>query len=67
MENDVRKPLNENWRESTDPAVLRSAVKFLKQELEAAHFECRDEACEVLHDDLLAVEWRLRQANRRQP
>lgn len=55
-----------HWRESTDHHVIYSAVKELKQMVEAAYYECRDDDAGYAHDDLICAEWRLRQAERRE-
>ena len=54
-----------DWRESCDPAVLREAIAGLAHEVELAYFESRYDDCDQAHDDLVAAEWRLRQAERR--
>ncbi len=54
-----------HWRESTDPATLRDAVARLKRDCEVAYYFCRDDEAGQAHEDLVAAEWRLRQAERR--
>ncbi len=54
-----------HWRESTDRETLRAAVEGLKRSCETAYHFCQDDAAEEAHDDLVAAEWRLRQAERR--
>ena len=57
--------LAKHWRESTDHGALSAAVHTIKRDLEAAYYECRENDCDDLHDDLICAEWRLRQAERR--
>lgn len=54
-----------HWRESTDRETLRAAVAGIKRDCEAAYYTCQDEQAGYAHDDLIAAEWRLRQAERR--
>jgi hypothetical protein len=54
-----------HWRESTDRRTLADAVDALKRGVERAYFECRDDDADEAHSDLVAAEWRLRQAERR--
>lgn len=54
-----------SWRDSTDVAELRAAVVALKLAVEEACFECRDNDASDAHEDLIAAEWRLRQAEKR--
>lgn len=53
------------WRDSTDLLVLRDAVRRLKRDVELAYHFCRDAEAEAAHEDLIAAEWRLRQAEAR--
>ena len=53
-----------HWTQATDAASLRAAVEVLKQDVERAYWECRDEEAGAAHDDLVSAEWRLRQAER---
>ena len=59
------RPDRMHWRESTDRRTLAEAVHALKRGVERAYFECRDDDADEAHSDLVAAEWRLRQAERR--
>lgn len=54
-----------HWREETDWQRLSHAVARLKRRVEIAYFQCREGDASAAHDDLVAAEWRLRQAERR--
>lgn len=47
------------------PGFLRLVVASLKAEVESAYHMCDDAAACAAHDNLVAAEWRLRQAERR--
>jgi len=53
-----------SWRDSTDWQRLGDVVASFKRKVEAAYHACDDDAAGQAHDDLTAVEWRLRQAER---
>lgn len=53
-----------HWRDATDKETLRDAVARLKRACEAAYYFSQDEVAGHAHDDLVAAEWRLRQAER---
>ena len=53
------------WCTSTDPSILGRAVKRLKARVEWAYHFSQEDKASAAHDDLVAAEWRLRQAQRR--
>jgi hypothetical protein len=54
-----------NWQTSCNAADLEAAVAGLKATVEAAYYRCDDDKAGNAHDELVAAEWRLRQARRR--
>lgn len=58
-------PDTDNWRDSTDWQSLGSVVAGLKRRVEAAYHASDADTAGEAHDDLVAAEWRLRQAERR--
>lgn len=54
-----------HWSEETNWMPLKIAVIALKTKVERAYYEFRNEDAGHAHDDLVAAEWRLRQAERR--
>lgn len=54
-----------HWREATDRKTLAEAVDRLKRSVEAAIYTRDDFTADLAHQDLIAAEWRLRQAERR--
>lgn len=52
-----------HWSEETKAGPLKAKADELKAAIELAVYECRDEDAEALHNDLVAVEWRLRRAS----
>lgn len=53
------------WRNSTDASILVRVVARLKARVEWAYHFCQEDKASAAHDDLVAAEWRLRQAERR--
>lgn len=51
-----------HWSEETNWVPLKMAVIALKTKVERAYYESRDDDAGQAHDDLVAAEWRLRQA-----
>ncbi len=54
-----------HWSDETRWQPLADVVAGLKAKVEAAYREGRDEDADAAHDDLTAVEHRLRMAERR--
>ncbi len=54
-----------HWSDETNWVPLKLAVMALKTKVERAYYESRDADAGQAHDDLVAAEWRLRQAERR--
>lgn len=54
-----------NWRDSTDREVLAFHAEALKRAVERAYWFSQEDVAANAHDDLVAVEWRLRQAGRK--
>ena len=57
--------MSKHWSEETGFRPLSDAVRTLKEQVERAYYECRDDDASDAHEDLLCAEWRLRQAERR--
>ena len=58
-------PIDSGWRESTDWQRLSDVVARLKAKIEEAYHMSDEDAAAEWHEDLIAAEWRLRQAERR--
>ena len=55
----------DSWQNDTNWRSLGSAVADLKRRVEAAYHASDADGADEAHDDLVAAEWRLRQAERR--